>query len=252
MYYKIKIFFSNPIIAFLLPTVIAFSLFFYAKKTVEMSYSISKPEIIAKKYSDMPSLKFYWNSKQVNENLYKQKIVLWNSGNTHIDFNDISKTKPLILSIKELNRVVDVFITKKARDNLRVLTEKDTENKKYNFKYLLNDDDAFEIYEGFETTIFYVGDEKLTINIDGRVKGSSSDKLINIEWSKIKSSIDDKFIVFIILIILLITGITLILASLKNSFFDFFSSFLGVIYVSVTIGILFGLYKPYIYGLYWF
>ena len=259
MYELSKRLFRNPVLNFALATLVALALFFLSEDIIEISYSISSPEVIAEKPDEAPELTFRWKDQLIEEDLKRLKIAVWNSGNTHIDFASISTTNKLRLKVSGNFTVVSQKATSKSRESLGVSTvlENDTD------QYILIDldgDDALEINDGFIISVFYVGEDDPEVILQGRVKGINGgfDK---VEWKSIKSSLEGASVkVYLVLALMFFSGVVLYMCSkgylndvpvFKNLLYEFIAPLIAIFYIGTSVGLALGIVEVVYHGLTW-
>jgi hypothetical protein len=257
MYKFILVLFKNPIINFALAATLALTLFTYSKNTIELSFSFSKPELIAANSTEAPELKFYWKDKPINKDLYRVKVAIWNSGNAFIDFEDISKSYPIKLIVSSENEIISQSIISKSRDNLDVGVVGSRTIDEYSIVVHTEGDDAIEENDGFVVSVFYVGDPKIKLGASGRVKGMSGDFAV-VDWSSIQYS--TPYGISIFLAVMFITGSLLVISS-KQLFIQNKIAHLvlyrtampgiGASLLIIILASIGGLIVPFYYGLNW-
>lgn len=236
---------------------VGFAFFIFSQKITEVSYSISKEEIIVSKPEGTPELTLNWKDEPVLQDLKRLKVAIWNSVNEYIDYAAISQTIGFQIKLSGDHTIMSQKISSISRSNLNIESSFNPSNKDvidFNFK----GDDALEINDGIVILIFYVGEETPKIKLLGRIKGIKEEfKLVN--WSSIKSPFSEgTSVILYFLGFLFICGVVLILpffnfteSKKAISIYKSSSLFMGILLCSVPFIVFITVANVWYFGIPW-
>jgi hypothetical protein len=165
-------FFKKNIFGLGIGIVIPFLFWYFTKETVKVSYTYSKPNLIANAEIN-PRLIITYNGDTVKKATLV-KFSFWNDGNKYIDSASISSNKGLSITSSAPVRILSINIIKKSRDNLVFNSFDSLENKTTNcIPVKVIGDDGLEQYDGAMLNILYSGDTTITWGMDGHIKGTN-------------------------------------------------------------------------------
>lgn len=257
MYQTIKKLFSNPIINFVLATLVALAFFLFSKNTTEVSYAVSTEEIIVSQSKGTPELTFNWKGEAISEELKRLKVAIWNSGNSFIDYSAISKSINFQIKLSGDITAMSQKISSVSRENLNIESAFHSESKEF-IDISFHGDDALEINDGIVISIFYVGSETPKVELLGRVKGIKGEFDL-VKWGSIKSPIDDSNRKLLYIFgFLLICGFLLIIPYFNipvnkkwTLIYKFTAMVSGLIICSLPFVLFIGLANVWYFGVSW-
>lgn len=194
---------SGIIISIISSTVGALITWFFAVKyrsSKKITCLTESEDVITIKNHDIDGLKIYYRNDSINT-LTKTDIVLWNSGNTVINRDDLAEKDPLRIKIESNDKIYDYGInrvSKKACD-FSLMPSEDKHSLALTFDFM-GPKDGINIY--------ILRNSLKRINLFGTIKGTQGGIRPKFSDKVIKKSIEKKFTNFILFVfIVVLTGL---------------------------------------------
>jgi hypothetical protein len=174
---------NNPIlgvlsfIAAIISIFLALIFYKYGKAIKKPNYTIKNHNLIKDFVNKIDLLDIKYSGKPI-KNFTISRIAFWNAGNETIDADDVVNADPIIIHVKNNNKILDAnIIALNNLSNCFSLSDVYDECKiKINFDYIDKDN-------GVAIQVYHTGSSDEDIEVSGRIKGVGRPHFVSLKVS---------------------------------------------------------------------
>lgn len=146
---------------------LAITFYLKSRRKLRVSYETKSFDLIKDNISKLSGFKATFNGEEL-ENLTAVKVIIWNSGNSLLEKNNISTNNPLYLTLNNIEILAAECTTSSDKSNLVIakLNENHKNRIDLDFEYL-------DKRQGFVLSILHKGNADNNAKLKGIIKGGS-------------------------------------------------------------------------------